>query len=116
MWLKCLSLCGCFFVISLTACVPSKSRVDYDTVGYQGLRRQDLIMKLNDLQTRLDNAEKGRLKCSQAYTALERRFQELQEENRQHHMRIEELESELAEINFAFEVLRREKGGKLQQD
>jgi septal ring factor EnvC (AmiA/AmiB activator) len=105
-----------FLVIFLTACVPLKSRVHYEPVDYHDLRREDLIAKLNALQTRLENTEKSRRKCSQAYTALERRLEELQEENRRDALRIEALESELAEINFAFEILRSEKQQAGQQE
>jgi chromosome segregation ATPase len=79
--------------------------VRYDPVDYHDLRREDLIVKLDALQTRLENTEKSRRKCSQAYSALERRLQELQEENYRDALRIEALESELAEINFAFDIV-----------
>ena len=105
-----------FLVIFLTACVPLKDRVRYDPVDYHDLRREDLIAKLDALQTRLENTEKSRRKCSQAYFALERRLQELQAKNHRDALRIEALESELAEINFAFEILRSEKRKERQPE
>jgi chromosome segregation ATPase len=98
----------CLLVLVLSACVSLKGRVPYDAVDYRDLRRQDLIAKLNTLQARLDSTEKSRRKCSLAYGALQRQFQELQAQNRSNALRIKALESELAEINFAFEILRKE--------
>ena len=98
----------CFLVMVFTACVSLKGQVPYDAVDYGDLRRKDLIAKLNDLQRRLDRTADSRRKCSQAYNELQQRLQELQAENRRNSLRIKALESELAEINFAFEILSNE--------